>query len=126
MARRGHNKCSGTGLEFEFLSIFKFDVLTTTRVQGNNSFILCLYMKNICASLVKVHFTFFAQHDRHGINAEHLTCHKIIFQGDAFVAAKTSLLVKLLIEAQRELSLSPRQYVLLPTYTPSFSFSDTG
>ena len=39
--------------------IFIFEVLTTTRARNSKSFILCLYMKTICAKQAKVHFAYF-------------------------------------------------------------------
>ena len=38
----------------------------TTRARSSKSFILCLYMKTICAEKAKVHFPYFVQ-DQHEI-----------------------------------------------------------
>ena len=52
--------------------IFLFDVLTTTGARSSKSFILCLYMKTICAKHAKVQFAYFVRRDQHGIIAKDL------------------------------------------------------
>ena len=47
--------------------IFIFEVLTTTQTRSSKSFILCLYVKIICAKQAKVHFACFVRHDQRGI-----------------------------------------------------------
>ena len=53
--------------------IFIFEVVKTKRARSNKSFILCLYMKTICAKQAKVHSSYFVQCDLHGIIAKDLT-----------------------------------------------------
>ena len=59
--------------------IFIFVALTTTRARSSKSFILCLYMKAICAKQAKVHFAYLVQRDQHGIIAKQLTLRKVLF-----------------------------------------------
>ena len=66
--------------------MFKFDVMTTTRAHGIKFVILFLNIKAIAANKVKAHFSDFVKRDRHGTIAKHLTCRKVIFQSDVFLA----------------------------------------
>lgn len=61
--------------------------MTTTRAHGIKFVILFLNIKTIAANKVKAHFSDFAKRDRQGTIAKHLTCRKVIFQSDVFVAA---------------------------------------
>ena len=61
--------------------------MTTTRAHGIKFVILFLNIKTIAANKVKAHFSDFVKRDRHGTIAKHLTCRKVIFQSDVFVAA---------------------------------------
>ena len=61
------------------VKFFIFKGLMKTIAYSGKSFILCLYMKTICAKRAKGNFDYFAQRDQHGTVAKHLADCKVLF-----------------------------------------------
>lgn len=61
-----------------FNVVCQITMWTTTQTCNSESSILCLYITIICAKQAEQHFSYFVQHDQHGIIAKHLAQYEVL------------------------------------------------